>query len=95
MSVVSALVIIGTEKNAVVGILLNYNDDDYSQGCGQIKEAFLALTKDDILQPYKTDHDYRSSDDDDDDDDDLGYNIHVCSIKYCVRSMIRSRIQIR
>ena len=48
---VSAQCIIGTEKNPDAGILLNYNDDDYSQGYGQIKEAFRAVTKDDILQP--------------------------------------------
>ena len=34
------------------GILLNYDDDDYSQSYHQIKEAFKALTRDDILQPY-------------------------------------------
>ena len=36
-------------------ILLNYNDDDYNQGYGQIKEDFKALTKDDILQAYISD----------------------------------------
>ena len=30
----------------------NSDDDDYNQGHAQIKEAFKALTKDDILQPY-------------------------------------------
>ena len=44
--------IIGTEKNPDAGILLNYNGDDYSQGYHQNEEAFRALTKDDILQPY-------------------------------------------
>ena len=48
--VTSAQCIIGTEKYPDSGILLNYNDDDYSQGYGQIKEAFKALTKDDLLQ---------------------------------------------
>ena len=46
--------IIGTEKYPDSGILLNYNDDDYSQGYGQIKEAFKALTKDNLLQQYKS-----------------------------------------
>ena len=49
--VTSAQCIIGTDKTPDSGILLNYNDDDYSQGYGQIEEAFRALTKDDILQP--------------------------------------------
>ena len=53
--------IIGTERYPDSAILLNYNDDDYSQGYGQRKEAFKALTKDDILQPYISDHDFRSS----------------------------------
>ena len=52
LPVVSAQCIIGTEKYPDTGILLNYDDDDYSQGYHQIKEAFRALTKDDILQPY-------------------------------------------
>ena len=52
MPVTSAQCIIGTEKYPDSAILLNYDDDDYSQGYGQIKEAFKALTKDNILQPY-------------------------------------------
>ena len=52
LPVVSAQCIIGTEKYPDAGILLNYDDDDYSQGYHQIKEAFRALTKDDILQLY-------------------------------------------
>ena len=55
--VTSAQCIIGTEKYPDCGILLNYNDDDYSQGYGQIKEAFKALIKDNLLQPYITDGD--------------------------------------
>ena len=49
--VTSAQCIIGTEKYPDSAILLNYDDDDYSQGFGQIKGAFKALTKDEILQP--------------------------------------------
>ena len=60
------------------GILLNYNDDDYSQGYGQIKEAFKALTKDNFLQQYISEHDFRSFND----DNDIGYNIYVFDIRY-------------
>ena len=42
-------------------ILSNYDDDDYSQGYGQIKEGFRALTKDDLLQPYTSPDTFRSS----------------------------------
>ena len=57
LPVISAQVIIGTERYPDSGILLNYEDDDYSQGNDQIKEAFKALTKDDILKPYQTEDD--------------------------------------
>ena len=77
-SVISAQCIIGTEKYLDSSILLNYNDDDYNQGYGQIKEAFRALTKDDILQPYISDHDFRSSNN----NDDIGYNLYVFDILY-------------
>ena len=54
---------IGTENYPDSDILLNYDDDDYSQGYGQIKEAFKALTKDDVLQPYKSENEFRSYND--------------------------------
>ena len=45
LPVVSAQSIIGTEKYPDASIILNYDDDDdYSQGYYQIKEAFEALT---------------------------------------------------
>ena len=78
LPVISAQCIIGTEKYPDSAILLKYNDDDYSQGYGQIKEAFKALTKDDILQPYISEDDFRSSND----DVDFGYNIHCFDIRY-------------
>ena len=59
--VISAQVVIGTERYLDSAILLNYEDDDYSQGYGQTKEAFRALSKDDILKPYVTEDDFRSS----------------------------------
>ena len=58
-------------KNPDSSILLNYDDDDYNQGYGQIKEAFRALTKDDILQPYISDIDFRS----DNNNNDIGYKL--------------------
>ena len=76
--VTSAQCIIGTEKYPDSGILLNYNDDDYSQGYGQIKEAFKALTKDNLLQQYISEHDFRSSND----GNNIGYNIYVFDIRY-------------
>ena len=38
LPVMSAQVVIGTERYPDTGILLNYNDNDYSQGCGQKKK---------------------------------------------------------
>ena len=51
---------VGAENYSDSGILLIYDGDDYSQIYGQNKEAFKALTKDDILQPYISDNDFRS-----------------------------------
>ena len=76
--VTSAQYIIGTEKYPDNSILLIYNDDDYSQGYGQIKDAFRALTKDNLLQPYISDADFRSSNN----DNNIGYNIYVFDIRY-------------
>ena len=76
--VTSAQCIIGTEKYPDSGVLLNYNDDDYSQGYRQIKEAFKALTKDNILQAYISEHDFRSSND----GNNIGYNIYAFDIRY-------------
>ena len=59
MPVISAQVVIGTEKYPDAGILLNYDDDEYSQGYGQRNEAFRALTKDNRLQPYISEDEYR------------------------------------
>ena len=69
--VTSAHSIIGTEKYLDSSILLNYNDDDYNQGYGQIKEALRALAKDDFFIPYISDHDFRSSSD----GNNIGYNL--------------------
>ena len=76
--VTSAQCIIGTEKNPDSAILLNYNDDDYSQGYGLLKRAFKDLTKDDILEPYISDNYFRSSND----GHNIGYNLYVYDIRY-------------
>ena len=78
LPVISAQVVIGTERYPDNNVLLNYNDDDYSQGYGQTKEAFKALTKDNILQPFVTEDDFRSSND----GDSIGYNIHAFDKRY-------------
>ena len=52
LAVTSAQCNIGIKKYPDAGILLNYDDDDYSHGYGQIDEAFRAITKDVTLQPY-------------------------------------------
>ena len=78
MPVTSAQCIIGTERYPDNATLLNYDDDDYSQGYGLIKEAFKALTKDNFLQPYISEDDFRS----DNNGNNIGYNIHVFDIRY-------------
>ena len=65
LPVICAQVFIGTDRYTDTAILLNYNDDEYSQGYGQIKEALRALTKYNILQPYICEDDFRSSNDGD------------------------------
>ena len=79
LPVVSAQCVIGTEKYPDTRILLNYDDDDYSQGYHQIKEAFKVLTKDDILQPYISEEDVRTSNVR---AADVGYNLYVFDIRY-------------
>ena len=78
LPVISAQVVIGTERYPDSGILLNYDDDNYSQAYGLIKETFRALTKDDILQPYISENDFRSSNN----NNDIGYNIYAFDIRY-------------
>ena len=59
--------------------MLKYDDDDdYLQGYGQIKGAFRALTKDDILKPYISDNELKSSKD----GNDIGYNLYLFDIPY-------------
>ena len=58
--------------------MLNYDDDHYSEGYGQIKEVSRAFTKYDILQPFLSDNDFRSSTD----GNNIGCNIYVFDIRY-------------
>ena len=78
LPVISAQVVIGTERYPDSGIFLNYDDDDYSQGYGQIKEALKDLTKDDILQPYISEEEFRSYNE----GNNIGYNIYAFDIRY-------------
>ena len=78
LPVTSAQCLFGTEKHPDSGILLSYIDDDYGQRCGQVIEAFKALTKNDILKPYISDHDFESSNK----INDIGYNLYVFDIRY-------------
>ena len=59
--------------------MLNFEDYEYAQGYSRIKEAFRALTKDNFLQPYISDDDFRSSNVR---VDDVGYNLYVFDIRY-------------
>ena len=78
LPVISAQVVIGTERYPDSAILLNYEDDDYSQGYGQIKEAFRDLKKEYILKPYISEDDFRSSNE----GNNIGYNIYAFDIRY-------------
>ena len=78
LPVTSAHVVIGKERYPDKSLLLNYAHDIYCQGYGKIKEAFRALTKDDILQPYISEDDFGSSTG----GDNFGYNEHSCDIRY-------------
>ena len=76
--VTSAQCIVGTERYPDSTILLIYDDDYYSQGYGQIEEAFGALTIDDILKLYKTYHHFRSFNE----GNAIGYNSYVFDLRY-------------
>ena len=79
LPVTSPQFVIATEKYTDAGILLNYDDDAYSQGYARNKEAFRALTKNDILQPYISVDDFRSTKDS---VVAIGYNLYVSDIRY-------------
>ena len=79
LPVVCAQCVIGAENYPDNDLLLNYDIDDYSKGYGQIKEAFGALEKDDILQPYISDEAFRTSNVR---VDGVGYNLYVFDIRH-------------
>ena len=78
LPITSAQCIISTENYPDSAILINYDDDDYNQGYGLINEAFKVLTKDDILETYISDNDFRSSID----GNNIGYNLYLFDIRY-------------
>ena len=63
---------------------MNYDDDDYSQGYYQIKEAFKDSTKNDILNTYISDHVFRSMNINaaGEATNDIGYNLYVFEKRY-------------
>ena len=79
LPVISAQGIFETEKYPDDSILLNYDDDYYSHGYGQNNEASRALTKNDILQLFIRDTDFRSPNIR---VDDVGYKYYVFDIRY-------------
>ena len=78
LPITSAQCIISTEKYPDSAILLNYDVDDFNQGYGLIKKAFKALTKDEILEPYISEHDFRTSNN----GNNIGYSLYVFDIRY-------------
>ena len=75
----NAQCVFGSKKHTDAGILLNYDDDDYSQAYGQTEEVFRVLTKDDILKPYISNDNSRSSNIK---ADDNGFKLNVFAIQY-------------
>ena len=76
--VTSAQILTGTGNNPDAKTMTNYVIDDYSQGYGQRKETFGAVTKDDILETYRSHHDFRSSSVS---VDDIDYDLYVFDIR--------------
>ena len=93
LPVTSAQCIIGTEKYPDSSIIINYDDDDddYSQDYGQIKEAFRALTKNDVLKPYMSLDKFRSSKIR---ADDVGYNLYDFDIRYQLNFTVSQPIEV-
>ena len=79
LPVISAQAFIGTEIYPDSSILLSYDNDEYRQDYSQVQEAFRAVTNNDILQPYLSDHDFGSSNVR---VDDVGHNLYVFDTRY-------------
>ena len=80
LPVISTQGVTSTEKFPDSDILLNYDDDDdYSQGYAQFKNVFGAVTKDNILQPFRCDEDFRSFNAG---VVEVGFNLYVFVIRY-------------
>ena len=73
MPAVSTQCIVGTEKYPDSWDFLKYKSDDYSQGCDQVKNGFRALIEDDVVQPYISYEESRTTND----GKDNGYNLYV------------------
>ena len=69
----------GTAKYPDAGILLKYDDELYSQGNGQTQQALKVSTKDDIVQPFLSYHDFISSKIR---VDDVDHNLYVFDKRY-------------
>ena len=87
LPVISCQLIIGTENNPDRALLLNYDDDDYSQAYGQVNDFFRVPTKDNILKTYISDQDFRSSNVR---VDDVGYKLYVFDIR-CQKNFTKSQ----
>ena len=79
-TVVNAQTITGSEKFPDAGINCDYANDKFSQAYGEIVSCFKHLAKDDVLQPYITQKDFRSSNDYA--DSIPGYNLYVFDIRH-------------
>ena len=60
---------------------INYSDDDFSQGYGQIKEALRCPTEDAIFQPNISQQNFRSSNIGEG-GNEVGYSLNVCDIRH-------------
>ena len=80
----SAQCIRGTEKYPEAAILIDYDDEVFSQGYGQIKEALKALTKYDIRKLYISDQRSRSTNVNVDGEaiNDFGFIFFVFDMRY-------------
>ena len=72
----------GTKKYPGAGIRLIYDDDEFSRGFGQIKEASRALTKDVVFQPSISGLVFRSTNVDyaGEDKCNVAYDLHISNI---------------